>query len=75
MDVSWHITANPAPGQLNTFIMEPNLAAVVGVSGDGWMGRGCSLRVQGCGMEGRLDAAGVLEEPRHYFWVTRGGSI
>jgi hypothetical protein len=34
LDVSWHVTANPAPGSLNTFIMEPNLAAVVTVSGN-----------------------------------------
>lgn len=32
LDVSWHITANPAPGGLNSFLMDPNLAAVVGVS-------------------------------------------
>lgn len=32
LDVSWHMTANAAPGQLNEFLMEPNLATVVGVS-------------------------------------------
>lgn len=63
MDVSWHITANPAPGQLNNFIMEPNLAAAVGVSGAGLIGRYaqcCVLSLKIC--SGAWKGAGVSVE-------------
>ena len=63
MDVSWHITANPAPGQLNNFIMEPNLAAAVGVSGAGLIGRYaqcCVLSLEIC--SGAWKGAGVSVE-------------
>lgn len=48
LDVSWHVTANAAPGQLNAFLMEPNLATVVGVSGIACAGKGVHARACVC---------------------------